>query len=636
VPPRPKSDSELLDFIADRAEAVRKSYDTMYGRWRRALRYYYGQPDTYDKTGTLPTFNAVWPKVETQLAYRLAARPTIFIRAFTAEMDEIADRVDIVVAEHQYRMRINGTLPRVLRCCSQIGTAFLGLFWDEPYGQGKPGRIRTEFVNPAEIVIDPKATRIEDAEWLFRERYITAKEIRTRFPDMVSSIPDLPKVDLEEDKLSRDIFQIAGQPSYERGKKGKEDQEDLYQYVEAWTDNGRVLTKMLGKKFVKESGKHYPMENPYKHGKIPYIPFYGNEDTFGFWGISDVEWIQDAQDQANKRRQQQVLAFDVAQKLMKVYYVSGVKGFSPDVLSSMDFQAQGLDDISQLPRVTDLSGIVQFMDMLQSFIGEMDQASDEAMSQYEAQRGGRMKGVYSGRHQAQILAMSEQRFGPQLESMNYSMRLLGEQLLLLIEQFYTLEGQDQAFSDGKRKVKTRDEDGELMLPELQDPEDFPAIETRFQIVVQPQDEKPMSRQAQVQDLLQLMQMQGVDIETTIRAMRLPNGDDMLDLMAKKNAAGMPPLQPMPQELVDLFYNKALEDAKLAAEQQEVERQKVRMQLEQEKMMLAQGMQQPQQYAQPQGGIPVAGPAGPPQQGMPPEAAQMQAEAQYQNVGQPPA
>jgi hypothetical protein len=219
--------------------------------------------------------------------------------------------------------------------------------------------------------------------------------------------------------------------------------------------------------------------------------------------------------------------------------------------------------------------------------------------------------------------------------MNYSMRLLGEQLLLLIEQFYTLEGQDQAFSDGKRKVKTRDEDGELMLPELQDPEDFPAIETRFQIVVQPQDEKPMSRQAQVQDLLQLMQMQGVDIETTIRAMRLPNGDDMLDLMAKKNAAGMPPLQPMPQELVDLFYNKALEDAKLAAEQQEVERQKVRMQLEQEKMMLAQGMQQPQ-YAQPQGGIPVAGPTGPPQQGMPPEAAQMQAEAQYQNVGQPPA
>ncbi len=124
-------------------------------------------------------------------------------------------------------------------------------------------------------------------------------------------------------------------------------------------------------------------------------------------------------------------------------------------------------------------------------------------------------------------------------------------------------------------------------------------------------------------------------------MRLPNGDDMIDLMAKKNAAGMPADQPFPRELVDLFAQKAMEDAKLAAEEQEVARAEERIVLERRKaaldqqQILSEQQQAQQGFAQPQGGIPVAGPGGPPPQGMPPEVAQMQAEAQNMNIGQPP-
>ena len=660
-----KSEKDIVQSVTERVTALQTKYKDLHDRWYNDLSFYYGTPRAIRKRSTgatsnrQPTFNILRGDVEVHTANFIGSQPELFVRAFEEVEDANAEMLTSVIHADWEAAGAREAFRRVCKTASQIGTGFLRIGFDQPNGPASAGQIKYWWQNPFEVLIDPDSFTLWDARYAFVVRYITVQEACRQFPDLKGELIKQEAAKLEEDEPGSIIKQLAGMPYTEVGDKkliGDEDSKRL-QYVELWNDGGKSLTRVIGDILVSEE------RSPYQHGMFPFVPITALEDIFSPYGVSDVYDARDTQLQHNKVMQQALFNLDALQKILnKVYIMSDPEGRGKvtSQVKSDKFEVIPVESREQVPQTVNADSLVTCVDMLLKMAGAISQEKQETGGATEAMKGLREAGVYSGRHQMALAAQGEQRFGPRLDALICSMKRVGRINLSLIQQFYTDKLQARSFSLGEgkdtKRFKTHDENGDPLLPRLLNPDkDFPLEDPRFEIYVQPQDEYPMSRQAQSQFLAQAMQYGGANVESVMTVARVPQARKMLTKMGEQIVGGMDPTQPIPEDVVRskaqlgrqvielqaLQTEVGIQAARLQAIQQQGQLEQIAMQVMQmvsqgmgmEEAMGEFGLEIPMQgggeFAQPMGGIPTAGP------GMMAETGQEQAEMQMQNVGQPP-
>ena len=656
-----KSDKDIVQSVLERTTALQTKYLSLHERWYNDLSFYYGTPRPLRKSDkNKPRFNILRGDVEVHTANFIGSQPELFARAFEEEDDAAAEMLTNVIRADWEAAGAREAFRRVCKTASQIGTGFLRIGFDQPNGPANGGKIKYWWLNPFEVLIDPEAFTLSDARYAILVRYITVQEACRQFPDMKTEIIALDAAKLEEDEPGSIIKQLAGMPYSEVGDKqlvGDEDSKRI-QYTELWNDGGKSLTRVLGDILVSEE------RSPYDHGMFPFVPITALEDIFSPYGVSDVFDARDTQLQHNKIMQQALHTVDTTNKLgSKVYIATDPdgRGKVTSQVKSDKFEVISVETMDHVPQCVNVDSLVNYLGMLLKMSGAISSEKQETGGATEAMKGLREAGVYSGRHQMALAAQGEQRFGPRLDALICSMKRVGRINLSLIQQYYTDKLNARSFSLGegkdRKRFKTHDENGDPLLPTLKNPdEDFPMEDPRFEIYVQPQDEYPMSRQAQSQFLAQAMQYGGANVESVMTVARVPQARKMLTKMGEQIVGGLDPTQPIPEDVVRAKAELGRKMIELNMLQAEVEMQGQRLQaiqqqgqLEQIAMQIMQMVQQGmpmeeamgefqlempqgggQQFAQPMGGIPTAGP------GMTAETGQEQAEMQMQNVGQPPA
>ncbi len=656
-----KSDEDIVQSVLERTTALQTKYHDLHERWYNDLSFYYGTPRTATKKErNQPKFNILRGDVEVHTANFIGSQPEMFVRAFEEADDAGAEMLTNVIHADWDASGAREAFRRVCKTASQIGTGFLRIGFDQPNGPANVGKIKYWWLNPFEVLIDPDAFTLWDARYAIIVRYITVQEACRQFPDLKTKIVALETAKLEEEEPGAIIKQLAGMPANEFGDKkltGDEDSKRI-QYAELWNDGGKSLTRVLGDILVSEE------RSPYDHGMFPFVPVTALEDIFSPYGVSDVFDARDTQLQHTKVMRAALYNLDTAQKILnKVYVVADPSG-TGKVTSQVkgdQFAVVPVETMEQMPACVNADSLVNYIQMLLKMSGAISQEKQETGGATEAMKGLREAGVYSGRHQMALAAQGEQRFGPRLDALICNMKRVGRINLSLIQQYYTDKLHARSFRLGEavdaKRFKTHDENGDPLLPRLKNPDkDFPLEDPRFEVYVQPQDEYPMSRQAQSQFLAQAMQYGGANVESVMTVARVPQARKMLTKMGEQIVGGMDPTQPIPEDVVRskaalgrkvielnaLQTEVGIQTAQLQAIQQQGALEQIAMQVMQ---MVQQGMSMPeamgqfglempqqgggQQFGQPRGGIRTAGP------GQMAEPAQDQAEAQNMSIGQPP-
>ena len=571
---RGKTDDEWIAHVTGLATTLRRAYASLHKEWTTDLGYYYGKPQS-GKSGEgedVPVFNQVFASVETHTSHQLSSVPEIFVRAVTPDFDKAAKDASDIMHSAQFRAGLQAKYQRICRRASQIGTAFLLVRWEQPIH--RPGMVQLDILDPFSVYVDSNATDIEDAEFVMVERYLTLPEARRLFPLMKNVIPDLPRAEVEETSFAKAIRKMSIQPGADTDDMPS--QEKIH-YLQAWTNRGQVVVKILGKRLVKEQvgeeTRESPYENPDFHGTFPIVPFYATQDADGFWGIGDIRNIRDPQDELNKRRQQIIDVLDHMRVIQsKILVSSRDRKLNTDALKTTEFEVLHVENINEnMPR-TIQSNALEHLGIAMNAAQMFDYDIDKITGLYDPAKGESAKRVYSGRQTALLQGASAIRFQTRLDSTLTSFRRLGNLMLSLLQQYQTLGINERVFYEstigGGRYIRTHDEDHKPILPELEEKGDddvsrplpfLPGFDPRFEIIVQPTDEAPMAGQARGQLLLSLMQSGSADTEAVVRALRLPNGDAMLERIGKKAIAGLPPIGYYPDEVVEALYQIAWRD-----------------------------------------------------------------------------
>ncbi len=564
-----KTKPESVSYMLGLTKELRQQYSVMWKEWLTDLSYYYGRPSLNDanKVTNDLIVNLVFASVETHVSHMLLSKPEIFVRAVQEEYDDAAAAATNILHSVQIEAGLQASYQRLCRIASQTGTSLMLVRWEQP--TGRPGQIKLDVLDPFTVYVDPNATSIDDAEYIIIEKYLTIAEARRQFPLMADAIPEMPKVQVEEPSYLRKAAKLARAPG---PNELKEKENKRLRYLQAWVHGGRVIVEILGDMHVKQriltEERESPYPNPNYHGTFPIVPFYATQDARSFWGISDIRNIRDPQDEVNKRMKQVIEVADHMRIIQsKLFVHSRDRDVDTDALKTTDFEIIKVQDIAHgVPRTIQSDALQQCGILLQ-----MSQLSEYNIDQitglYNPAKGEQATGVYSGRHAAALQSASAIRFQPRLDSVVTSFRRLGHLMLSLLQQYQMMDINKRTYYNPKGgQIKTHDEEGKPILPVLQDkdgkPLDFvPGFDPRFEIVVQPTDEVPMANQARGQLLLQIMQAGGADIEAVVRALRLPNGEAMLERIGKKAVAGLSPVAYYPDEVVEKLYQLAMQRIK---------------------------------------------------------------------------
>ena len=210
-------------------------------------------------------------------------RPTGVILPTTEEDAEVAkiftQLTDVVSNRVDFDMRID----EVVRTGLLLDIAWFKVYWDNSIKGGDIskgnvyiGDICIEAPDPSNVYFDPQATRIDDC------RYVIYS-----VPKTVQWVKETWGVDVEPEQVFE--TEIYNRPE-------RNTQSDRCNFFEYWykKDGGIHCIYAAGGKVLKH------IENVYKHGRYPFVPFVAKKNRKSVMGISEIRNIINNQKLLNK------------------------------------------------------------------------------------------------------------------------------------------------------------------------------------------------------------------------------------------------------------------------------------------------------------------------------------------------
>lgn len=325
-------------------------------------------------------------------------------KIFTQLTDVIANRVDLDVR-----------IDEVVRTGLLLDIGWFKVYWDNTIKGGDPskgsmyiGDICIESPDPSNIYFDPQATRVEDCRYIIYAVPKTVKWVRETWGVEVS-----PEETFETEIYNRPENNTTS---------------DRCNYFEYWykKDGGIHVVYAAGGKVLKH------IENVYKHGRYPFVPFVAKKNRKSIMGISDVRNIINNQKLLNK-----LVELPTTNALLTSNPISLVQlnsGIDPNKWTTKPGQIWQVKDVNNSVRWLEppqlSSDIYKMIDLMTSFMERIGGI-------YDANTGETPGSITAA---AAIQMLQEQGSIPIkgiARNLYHSIREVYEQMIELIKEFYT-------------------------------------------------------------------------------------------------------------------------------------------------------------------------------------------------------
>lgn len=303
-----------------------------------------------------------------------AGRPILTVYPATSEQDDKnrAKLSNLLLDYLWERLDIQGKRADLIGWMLKCGSAFYHPFWNPHLGvdidEGiKSGDIDVDIVSPLEIVVDPYATNMDNAQWTMRSRLRTLDWIKRAYPKVAHQVqPDKEySATLVERKFANVVgvfgFTGTGQVQADSNARKGEEVALVHEYWEresAEFSKGRLLVT-CGNTVLLSS------ENPHG-GDLPFIKIDEISIEGRFWGMATVEQMIPLCRNLNKARSEQMENRILSRpKVLKprvckvaktsfnneagevLEYDSGPLGESPSILNPSPPSGAHIEDIKQ-------------------------------------------------------------------------------------------------------------------------------------------------------------------------------------------------------------------------------------------------------------------------------------------------
>lgn len=240
--------------------------------------------------------------------------------AKSEELAGVSDIYNRILNGHLYiELELDDQFEEFLRDGHIYGTAIMRTVWDNTASNGI-GEVRTDIIHPKFFRIDPRASRIADAEWCGTEMPVSVETVVRTYPKgqlVRNAIITTPTSEFNSLDYASEIGKII---------EGADSSNDLPFTLPAgfvllrdmWlkdsttmqvdTQNGESITvpKYPGGRHIVECNGVILLDEPnrYEHGKPPYSEWQNYKRADSFWGNSEFKQIATLQIELNKRRSQ--------------------------------------------------------------------------------------------------------------------------------------------------------------------------------------------------------------------------------------------------------------------------------------------------------------------------------------------
>jgi hypothetical protein len=458
-----------LDKLLSMARGARSRFEPT---WHLNYAYYFGEQWLFWNRGRLDrprldphrvtlTDNRIIGIVRTELAKMTKSKPAWQVVPLTAQDEDLQAALmgEKVLSYMWQHLHMRDRLVDVLLWSRITGAGFWKVVWDSAQGkkvqvvadqEGKPvmhgetgapmrphelqdeegnlpeqlkpktiatGDVHLETVAPFEMLVDPIAWRMEDAEWCIQENVKSQEYVNQHYGIIVPTDTDIAPGPTEARMFPS--YQMGGTSNYKGVK--------LHEY---WCKPNQ--THPEGRRAVWCKGKIlFEGPNPYKG--LPYVMFTGIPIPGRFWPTSVVEQLRNPQTELNKIRSQILENAQrmgnpalLASRQANISY-SGVPG------ERIDF-----DDTvpNAIPTYLQPPNMPNYVLQQQE---KIEQAMQDISGQHEVSNAQVPAGVKAASAINLLQEADDTRLGPAIYDMEETLGKTGSMLLKLIAEYYTEE-----------------------------------------------------------------------------------------------------------------------------------------------------------------------------------------------------
>ena len=451
-PDVPETDSKIqtLKKLFNSAKLARSVYDK---DWNKRWDYYKGR----QTVGGRPYINLIRSTIQTMLPLLTDAKPGLNVApteptdyAFSKTLQKL-----IEVWWEKPEVSMQHTLVEVLMDQSIYDAGILKVYYD-PKAEHEMGDIRVKSVSPKNIYVNKEAIDFDkNCHTVIEVQRQTVSWLKTTFPEYSMYI----KADTEDKTKNTDEEKSQYPVNEKQAISGMSpilnegDCRETAEVWEIWIDSDELTeyeetnedgTVTKGSKFKYPNGKLITMlpqqnlilqevENPYKHGKKPYVRFIDALLPQSFWGEGEAETLIGAQNNTNLVLGN-ILAYT---KLMAnpVWILDGDSGVEPEDITN-DFalvlktKDGGMNKVKRDIPPALQAGITSLYDMCLRN-AEIESGINDST------QGRRPTGITAASAIESLQEAAQTRIRLKERNMQTSLVKLGSMLIELFMQFYS-------------------------------------------------------------------------------------------------------------------------------------------------------------------------------------------------------
>jgi hypothetical protein len=460
------------------------------------------------------TVNKIGSLVERVIARLLKDVPTPACRPVTDTASDVnAAKVGTRILDHELtaRLKLQQRLTELYFWVLPLGWSFMHVRWDPKIGkvvgtdpkgnQVRQGDVVLDEVPAFEIRLDPNARRWREAWWCVREVAMTKEAVFEQY----GIVPDVADAESMADEWR--ALSDGDTPKLD----GKKTAQGRVAVRQLWLrPGGRAVPKGLVFTWAGKTVLEKPMDFPYEHGDLPFVPFnllpaVGGSPEGRTW-VSDLVAIQRDYNDARSREA-------MIRRVLTPKVLAARGQIDPNRLTSrveiIDYNPTGPKPELMLPDGRWMAQFEQAMNRADTEMG--DRAGQQDVSQGK---------TASTAAAASIMALQEadeSKLAISSGEMRASIQDLGHQVLMLVKQFWSEE----------RAVRTWSRDGELEVSHFSGSD----LGEQLDVHISTESTLPRSKSARTQLAVDLWQ-QGIvsDPRHFVRLLDVPGTDFLVETL----------------------------------------------------------------------------------------------------------
>lgn len=424
----------------------------------------------------------VYSTVETVLPRLVSAKPRVVVTGRGLQDLDTAKNMEKLINYEWDQMNGKDMVKDWVKQALLYGTGVVKIVWAfDPINE--IDRPEVYNVDLYDFFVDPNCTTFDfsDAEWVIHRVWKDWKDVKE---DPLYDVP--PQAVPVTREYNRNQLQRWGSVGLSPQPDGTQKMAEVWEYWGKYDldEDGipeEVIITVLNQNWI------IRMEpNPYAHKRKPFVAFIDTQLPNEFWGIGEIEPIQSLQYELNDIRNQRMDSVNLA--VNQMWLVNKNNDLNEEELIARAGGVVHTDDMNAIRPLTNPVPVNMGSNEEDRVKGDIQQASGVSDYTKGVEGGSISNSTATGISLIQEAANA--RFRLKIDNLEDSLKVLGEQLVALNQQFIQRE----------KIIRVTDD------PSIQWARISPSnIKGSFDVIVEAGATQPMNRLAKRQDVLLLMQ-----------------------------------------------------------------------------------------------------------------------------------